>query len=294
MNKIPALLIAFLVSCYAMAQTDLSELEMVKGKWYVIKSKAVFSGDFVEYYPTGEKSGSGTMVDGKVNGLRVNYYKNGNKKTEKEVTNGVQNGFYKEYYEDAKLKIDGMVDAGVKTGVWKMFHPNGKPQIVMEYAQDKNIGVYFEYNIGGNLVSAFDYGKGETEYTEKFATLTDEADQLIRQNKHKEALVVLEKAAKIYPKNAVLNMNIGWCKQNMFQFKESIKDLTKAIELNPELKEAYAFRASATVNLHNKAIRANTATAEKKSACDDLNKAVSLGDVSVFTEDLIFIYCKEK
>lgn len=294
MNKIPALLIAFLLSCYAMAQTDLSELEMVKGKWCLIKSKAVFSGDFVEYYPSGEKSGSGTMVDGKVDGLRVNYYKNGNKKTEKEVTNGVQNGFYKEYYEDATLKLQGTVDAGIKTGVWKMFHPNGKPQIVMEYTKDQNTGIYFEYNIGGNLVSAFDYGKGEAAYTEKFATLTDEADQLIRQHKYQEALLVLEKAAKIYPKNAVLNLNIGWCKQNLFQFKESIKDLTKAIELNPELKEAYAFRASATINLHNKAIRANTAVNEKQSACDDLSMAVSLGDVSVLTEDLIFIYCKEK
>ena len=69
----------------------------------------------------------------------------------------------------------------------------------------------------------------------------------------------------------------------------SIKDYDKAIELNPDYKEAYANRGVAKINLLTTGGNIKPTKEQTKDACADLQKAKKLGDNTV--DDMIFIYC---
>jgi hypothetical protein len=70
----------------------------------------------------------------------------------------------------------------------------------------------------------------------------------------------------------------------------SIEDYSKAIDISPKYKEAYANRGFAKINLLTTSGNINPSKKETKDACKDLKKALSLGDYTV--QNMIFAHCK--
>jgi hypothetical protein len=56
--------------------------------------------------------------------------------------------------------------------------------------------------------------------------------------------------------------------------------------------EAYANRGNAKINIFYKG-NSELTPEESDSACYDFNKAVSLGDKTIGTKDMIYLYCKK-
>lgn len=93
------------------------------------------------------------------------------------------------------------------------------------------------------------------------------------------AIVDLDEAAKISPKNPVIYNYRGLAKGENKQFVEGLKDLDYAIKLKFNYPSAYVNRAALKF-----------ASKDKRGACQDLEKADSLGDQMAFK--LIEQYCK--
>ena len=84
----------------------------------------------------------------------------------------------------------------------------------------------------------------------------------------------------------------GVVNDRLMNFKASIKDYTKTIELSPKNYQAFANRGTAKINLLTGSGNLQPTKRETKSACKDLKKARKLGDNTV--GDLIYVYCDKK
>lgn len=121
----------------------------------------------------------------------------------------------------------------------------------------------------------------------------DQALELSRNFKNKEAIKLYDKAIDINPTVAQAYFNRGACKGNNFDFEGAIKDYDKAIAINPQYMEAYGNRGNAKINMYTtKGVLKPTST-QTASACEDFHKAKQLGDNSIGTEDMIYLYCKK-
>lgn len=94
------------------------------------------------------------------------------------------------------------------------------------------------------------------------------------------AIVDLDAAIKQNPKNPVSYNYRGVAKGEAKQFVEALKDFDYSIKLKFDYGAAYVNRAAVKF-----------ASKDKKGACDDLNKADSLGDEMAIK--LIQTYCKQ-
>jgi tetratricopeptide (TPR) repeat protein len=98
-------------------------------------------------------------------------------------------------------------------------------------------------------------------------------------NDHTNALVDLDEAIKKNPKNPVSYNYRGMAKAGNKQFVEGLKDINYAIQLKFDYAAAYVNRAAIKF-----------ASKDKRGACEDLNKADTLGDPMAYK--LIEQYCK--
>jgi tetratricopeptide (TPR) repeat protein len=102
-----------------------------------------------------------------------------------------------------------------------------------------------------------------------------------------------DKAIEINPTVAQAYFNRAACKGNSFDFGGAIADYDKAIELNPEYMEAFGNRGNAKINMFTGKGTLNPTPEQTASACEDFHKAKELGDTSIGTEDMIYLYCKK-
>jgi len=109
------------------------------------------------------------------------------------------------------------------------------------------------------------------------------------QGKFKEAIQNCDQYFVINSKDPELYFIRGTVNDMLRNFKQSIKDYSKAIEIKSNYFQAYANRGTAKMNLLTGNGNLQPSKKETKSACKDLKKAKELGDNSV--DDLIFIYC---
>lgn len=110
-------------------------------------------------------------------------------------------------------------------------------------------------------------------------TYISRAAARINSKDYTNAIVDLDEAAKLTPKNPVIYNYRGLAKGENKQFVEGLKDLDYAIKLKFNYGAAYVNRAALKF-----------ASKDKRGACQDLEKADSLGDTMAFK--LIEQYCK--
>ena len=109
---------------------------------------------------------------------------------------------------------------------------------------------------------------------------------------YQEVVKTCDQYFVINPNEYELYFIRGTANDMLQAFEASIKDYTKVIELQPMIKEAYANRGTAKINMLTTRGTITPSKEQTKDACIDLKKAYKLGDTAI--EDLIFVYCDKK
>lgn len=255
--------------------------------------KTVFTGQVIEYFSNGNIKGKGEFKDGLLHGLRMVYNENGNKWLEINYSKGINEGASIEYYSNGKIKQEVKFKNGKEDGILKVFYESGQIQAILTFSNGVQQGDYFEYAIDGKLKAQYYFVNGKATYSPEFMELSKRALGLSRQFRTDEAIKLYDKAIELNPTVAQVYFNRGACKGNNFDFEGAIKDYDKAIELNPEYMEAYGNRGNAKINVYTSKGNLDPTPEQTESACEDFHKAVSLGDKTIGTEDMIYLYCEE-
>lgn len=292
LNKLAILIFSFLINAFSYAQTNIKELERTDGFWRKIGTETPFTGSFIEYYESGKLKGTGSFKDGLVDGLRIIYNENGSKRVERNYSEGLSHGMSSEFYDSGKLKQEGEFVKGKEDGVWTIYYENGLTKAILTFSMGVEQGNYFEYNEEGKLIKQFYLVEGKETYSPEFLDLTSRALELSRNFENEEAIELYDQAIVLNPTVAQVYFNRGVAKGQRFDFEGSIKDYDKAIELNPEYKEAFSNRGNDKINVYTSKGNLHPTDEQVKSACEDLHKAIELGEKAEGIKDLIHVYCK--
>ena len=237
----------------------------MNGVWYLINSTTPYTGKFIDYYLNGKIQGEGTLFNGQLKGNRKMYHLNGNLSDEVEYENGIINGKTISYYS------------------------TGKTKVIYEY----NNGIYLEDKI---LDKIYKY------YTE--------GQELYMAGNFKSAIKKYTKCIELDSLSTDAYFARGTAKLNNLQFDESIEDFNKTIRIEPYYVNAYGNRAFALIGkyefgqdrvlMHNSEVTVLASKGnvdipenELKMICEDLVKAVSLGDKSDMVLEVKEKYCNE-
>lgn len=293
MKKLIFTFFGLLLTFGLFGQTNIIDLERIDGLWTKKGEKSCYTGQFMEYFENGKIKGKGEFKDGLVHGLRIVYYENGNKSLERKYSNGINDGPSIEYYPSEQIKQEANFKNGKEDGTLKAFYENGQVKAVLTFSNGVQQGDYFEYTSEGKLKAQYYFVNGKANYSPEFIELTEKALELSRQFKNVDAIKLYDKAIDLNPTVAQTYFNRGACRANNFDFEEAIKDYDKAIELKPEYMEAYGNRGNAKINVFTSKGNLDPTSEQTLSACEDFYKAISLGDKSIGTEDMIYIHCKK-
>jgi antitoxin component YwqK of YwqJK toxin-antitoxin module len=85
-------------------------------------------------------------------GYKKFYFPNGNISSEGNLLEGKPDGYWKNYYENGKLKSEGNRFKQQLDGLWKFYHESGKISVAFEYKEGKKNGVKKVYDIESGLV----------------------------------------------------------------------------------------------------------------------------------------------
>jgi antitoxin component YwqK of YwqJK toxin-antitoxin module len=273
------------------------QMERKDGKWCLNGSISPYTGKLIDYYSTGKIWGEGTMYNGKLKGIRKMYYINGNLSFERNYNNGISNGMEKEYYENGVLKQIGDFKNGKEFGIWEMYHLNEQLKQRASFKDGKMDGEVIAYYSTGKIKGTSNYDNGiyrKDKINNKIFNYYSQSQELYKQANYKGAIKKLNKALELDSTWVKGYFARGTMKLNDFQFDEAILDFNKTLEIEPYFTNAYANRAFAIIRKHefgNGRIISKSKDiqifATKKNEipetelvkiCEDLNKAVSLGD----------------
>lgn len=293
MKKLAFTFLTLLLTICTFGQTNINDLERIDGLWTKKGEKTAFNGDFIETFENGKTKGTGSFVNGQLEGLRIQFYENGQKKTEKFYKASYPHGIAKEFYENGILKQMGEFVGNKENGIWTVYYETGEKHVELTFLNGVQQGDYMEYSKEGKLLVKYYFVNGKASYSDDFMNLTEEAIKLSREFKNEEAIKLYDKAIELNPTVAQAYFNRGAVKGNNFDFAGAISDYDKAIELNLDYMEAYGNRGNAKINMFTTKGNIDPTLEQTESACEDFHKAVSLGDKSIGTEDMIYIHCKK-
>jgi len=288
---------------------------MVKenGTWYFKGATNPYTGPFIDYYLNGNKQGEGFLYNGRLKGKRLKYYLNGNVSDDTEYENGIANGIEKLFYEDGTLKQKGILKKGKEIGVWEVYHPNGQLKQQSTFnVNGKMDGEAITYYSTGKIKRKNTFVNGvyqKDKVNDKLIDYYNDSQELYKQANYKGAIKKLNKALELDSTWADGYFSRGTMKLNDFQFDEAIKDFDKTLEIEPYFTNAYANRAFAVIRkyefgdyrtLSNSKYTHVIASKEIQipkedlnKICEDLNKAVYLGDDSWMVLEAIEKHCKK-
>ncbi|MFN3406045.1 MAG: tetratricopeptide repeat protein, partial [Cytophagaceae bacterium] len=293
--KISLIFVSVIFSTYSFGQVNVKELSRSKkGLWTKNGEKTPYSGDFIEKYPNGDLKGKGTIKDGLAEGFRVTFYQNGDTMFYRSYQKGAAHGYAKEFYPNGKIEQEGKFINDKEDGTWVYYFENGNVKAVLNYKKGILDGDFIEYHSDGKIKTKYFYKNGKPSFGKEIDDLVNEALSYSRKFENDKAIELYDKAIEINPTIAQLYFNRATCKLNNFDSKSALFDFDKAIELNPKYMEAYANRGIAKINLLDTKVKLHPTEEDTKSACEDFYKARELGDKSISTQDMIYIYCEKK
>lgn len=292
MKKISFTFLALFLTLWTFGQININELERIDGLWTKKGEKKAYTGPFVEHFDNGNIKGKGELKDGLVHGLRTIYNEDGTKSLERNYSKGINEGSSIEYYPNGQKRQKVNFKNGKEEGIAQVFYENGQVQAKFNFSNGVQQGDYFEYSPDGKLLVQYYFENGEASYSPEFIEWTNQAIELSRQFKNEEAIKLYDKAIQLNPTVAQAYFNRGACKGNIFDFEGAIQDYDQAIELNPEYMEAYGNRGNAKINILTSKGNLNPTAEQTASACEDFHQAVALGDETIGTKDMIYLYCK--
>ena len=282
------------------------------GVWLLRSS--LYSGQFIDYYYSGRKQGEGTIINGKVNGSRKIYYQNGRIQVEKFYKGGLENGLDKEYYNDGSLRQKGEFVNGKEEGIWESFYPNGQVKLRSNYTNGEIFDTATKYYSTGRVKENVFIKNGKVILDKNLSKRSQLITRSNESNKEGDAKAAIKYCSKVIELDSTFvdaYFSRGTIKLNELQFDEAIDDFDKALKLEPFMEFALANRAFARIRKYqfgnSRTLSGNSAVtvlasrdkvsipeAEQQQICNDLQKAVFLGDKSKMITEALSNYCPTK
>jgi len=273
-----------------------------------------YYGPFIDYYYSGRIQGDGVFLNGKLNGHRKMYFQNGKVAVERDYKEGIENGFEKEYYEDGSIKQKGEFVDGKENGIWDMYFPNGQIKQRSSFINGEMQGETTIYYSTGKILAVEITKNGKTspdKRLEKIYQLMHKGHQNSKEEDFNGAIKNYSKAIELDSTYAEAYFSRGTVKLNDFKFDEAIADFDKALQFEPYMAFALTNRAFARIRKYqfasSRIISKNSGVTvmaskdkvpipqeEQGKICNDLQKAVLLGDKSKMTTEALANYCVTK
>jgi antitoxin component YwqK of YwqJK toxin-antitoxin module len=283
------------------------------GAWYLKNSPTTYSGKFIDYYLTGKKQGEGILFNGRLKGKRLMYHTNGNVSDEIEYKNGISNGLEQRFYKDGTLMQKGSFKNGKEIGVWEMHHPNGQLKQRTTFNENgKMDGQFISYYSTGEVKTTYQYKNGvylKNKTFDKIYKYYNEGQKYFKTANYKSAIKKYSKCIELDTLQAQSYFARGTAKMEMMKFDEAINDFNKVLDIEPYYTYAYANRGIARIRkyefensrtikkIEGIRIMATKETkipeTELKKICEDLKKAVSLGDNNQMVLEALKKHCEK-
>jgi antitoxin component YwqK of YwqJK toxin-antitoxin module len=271
-----------------------------------------YNGQFIDYYYSGKKQGEGIFRNGVLNGNRKMYYQNGKLSIERNYTDGIENGLESEFYEDGSIKQKGIFLNGKEEGVWESYYPNGHVKLQNRYKNGEIYDTAIKYYSTGKIREKVFIKNGKVIPDPNLIKLTKLMSKSNESNKEgdtKSAIKYCTEAIRIDSTYANAYFSRGTIKLNQLQFDEAIADFDKALIFEPFMEFALSNRAFARIRKYqfanSRTILKNSEVSilaskdkvpipkdEQEKICNDLQKAVFLGDKSKMITDALMDYCR--
>ena len=291
-----------------------SSKQMEKKNGTFLFRSNLYNGQFIDYYYSGRKQGEGTFLNGKLNGHRKMYYQNGKLAMERDYKDGIENGFENEYYEDGSLKQKGEFVNGKEEGIWESFYPNGQVKLRSKYKAGEIFDTATKYYSTGKVKEIVFIKNGKVipdPSLVKINQLTTKSNESNKEGDTKAAIKYCSKVIELDSTYAAAYFSRGTIKLNEFQFDEAIADFDKALKFEPLMEFALANRAFARIRKYqfasSRILSKNSEVTvlaskdkvpipqdEQEKICNDLQKAVFLGNKSKMMSEALSEYCQPK
>jgi tetratricopeptide (TPR) repeat protein len=291
-----------------------SSKQMEKKNGAFLFRSNLYSGQFIDYYYSGRKQGEGTFLNGKLNGHRKMYYQNGKLAMERDYKDGIENGFENEYYEDGSLKQKGEFVNGKEEGIWELFYPNGQVKLRSKYKSGEVFDTATKYYSTGKIKETVFIKNGKVipdPSLVKINQLMTNSNESNKVGDTKAAIKYCSRVIELDSTYAAAYFSRGTIKLNDFQFDEAIADFDKALKFEPLMEFALANRAFARIRKYqfasSRTLSKNSEVTvlaskdkvpipqdEQEKICNDLQKAVFLGDKSKMITEALSDYCQTK
>jgi antitoxin component YwqK of YwqJK toxin-antitoxin module len=291
-----------------------SSKQMEKKNGTFLFRSNLYSGQFIDYYYSGRKQGEGIFLNGKLNGHRKMYYQNGKVAMERDYKDGIENAFESEYYEDGSLKQKGEFVNGKEEGIWESFYPNGQIKLRSKYKAGEVFDTATKYYSTGKIKEIVFIKNGKVipdPSLVKINQLMTKSNESNKEGDIKAAIKYCSKVIELDSTYAAAYFSRGTIKLNEFQFDEAIADFDKALKFEPLMEFALTNRAFARIRKYqfasSRTLSQNSEVTvlaskdkvpipqdEQEKICNDLQKAVFLGDKSKMITEALSDYCQTK
>ena len=174
------------------------------------------------------------------------YYQNGIVSVERDYKDGIENGFEIEYYEDRSMKQKGEFMNGKENGSWDMYFPNGQLKQRSNFVNGVKDGETTTVKV--IAVEMTKNGKTSPDKRlEKINQAMRKGHESSKEEDYKNAIKNYTKAIEIDSSYAEAYFSWGTVKLNDFQFDEAISDFDKALKFEPFMTYALSNRAFARI-----------------------------------------------
>jgi tetratricopeptide (TPR) repeat protein len=207
----------------------------------------------------------------------------------------------------------GSFKNGKEIGVWEMYHPNGKLKQQTTFNKNGEIdGKSISFYSTEKVKVAYQYKNGvylKDKIFDKIYKYYNEGQKYFKNGDYKSAIKKYSKCIEIDDLQADSYFARGTAKMEMMKFDDAINDFNKVLEIEPFYTYAYANRGIAIMRKYEfknsrtiKKIEGIQIIATKETEipetelikmCNDLNKAVSLGDNNLMVLGALKKHCAE-
>jgi antitoxin component YwqK of YwqJK toxin-antitoxin module len=110
------------------------------GLLYEVNGQKPYTGDVFELYKDGGRKYTGSLKDGKEDGLWTSWYENGQKSEEGTYKDGKEDGLWTSWYENGQKSEEGTYKDGKEDGLWTSWYENGQKRGEWTYKDGKKEG----------------------------------------------------------------------------------------------------------------------------------------------------------
>lgn len=161
-------LIAIFTSCTA----ETKEVEILNEKNQVIEKYSIDpvtkykEGEYIRFYPSGQKAEETYYYNDTINGERKFYFESGQLDRVQHYLYGVFQGEFKSYYSNGNLSAEGNYLNNEMDGIWKRYYESGELMEEVTFVDNEENGPFKEYFKNGKLNTEGSYINGPFEHNE--------------------------------------------------------------------------------------------------------------------------------